>query len=248
MFIKHVVVVTLSGMSVLFRFEGTVSVYTCCPAMLSVSSPFTLKKCHSNMVSMFFSLYSALFMRFCERLLILFMVISHISASSEQLGCFYYLHMVTHNYSNSPFKVDLRKFGVRFATCRITNSMVCIFILISFFCFSFLFLSCSFFSSPISNLYLEFYASLAAILNYFWDVAVNKEAQNKQIASRTYLICFNDWKQLFFLPWMLNVFHFLSISLIQDVLNRWADSVVVWYTVKRWSYYTSKLISDQSAT
>ena len=123
---KHVVLITLSGMSVHFDFEGTVSVYTCCPDILSTSSPFALKKCHSYMTSMFFSLYSALFMRFCEKLLILFMVISYISASSEQLGCFYYLHMVTHNYSSSPFKVDLRKFGVRFATSLITNSMVCI--------------------------------------------------------------------------------------------------------------------------
>ena len=133
-------------MSVHFDFEETVPVYTCCPTIMFTSSPFTLKKCHSYMISMlFFSLYNALFMRFCEKLLMLFMVISHICASSEQLGCFCYLHIVTHNYSSSPFTVDLRKLRVKFAICLLRSSIIYIFTLISLLCFSFLFLLVPFF-------------------------------------------------------------------------------------------------------
>lgn len=195
---KHVVLITTSGMNVHFDFEGTVSVYTCCPTILSASSPFNSKnatviwsQCSFHYTVLFLWGFVRNFWSCSWRSVISVLLLS-------QLGCFYYLHMVTHNYSSSPFKVDLRKFGVVFATCLITNSKVCIFMLISFFCFSFLFFSCSFFSSPISHLYLEFYASLAAILNYFWDMAMNKEAQNKQIASRTYLIFLNDWKTALF--------------------------------------------------
>lgn len=185
-------------MSVHFDFEETVPVYTCCATIMFTSSAFTLKSCHSYVISMlFFSLYSALFMRFCEKLLILFMVISHICASSEQVGCFYYLHMVTHHYSSNPFTVDLRKLRVKFAICLITSSIIYIFTLISFLCFSFLFLLVPFFS-PISNLYLEFYACLSLILNSFWDIDVNKEGRNKHIASRTYLIFLNDCKTALF--------------------------------------------------
>lgn len=70
--------ITVSTVSVHFNFGGTVSVYTRCPSIMFNSSPFTQKvpQLHDQDVVLFI-IHCPIYEVLCEKLLILFIGISH---------------------------------------------------------------------------------------------------------------------------------------------------------------------------